>query len=192
MQVVLRHVGAGQGQQQHQGHVGRYLAHALQEGDLLVVADQGEAHGDEDRREDVGKEGAGGHLLQVAAQLLCHHGSCRGHGADGAGQQALHQQPRIAGQLQEIGERHDGAHYQELRQQHEEVPPGGAHLVEVHLAERDVEHPEGAKRQAHLPEWLQPRGEPVQRADVGEHQVDGRPQADGDGERPVLDKSDYP
>ena len=149
---------------------------------------QWEAHRHKQCRDEIGEEREGGHLFKVASYLLRHHGSSRGARRDDAGEHGFGEHQRKPGEMQPHNECHDKRDGEHLEHAHPQMPPHGAQLAVVHLAERDEEHAEHEYGQHGIEEWRHSRPCRIECGYECEHKVGGNACEDAHGQSPVLDK----
>ena len=147
MHVVLHDVGQQHGHQQHQHHLVQNFGKGREEGHVSAFLYQREADGHQESRDEVGKEGVGGHLLEVAAQLLRDNGCRSGTGRDDTHEDGLHQNQAGSLHAEAQHEAHERGNEEKLEHAYPEMPLHRSQLTEVDLAESDEKDKKHEQRQ---------------------------------------------
>ena len=164
---------------QHRSDIAEHHHTHIEEADIRPLLHHREKCRDDNHRKDIGDDGIGGKRTDTASQLLRDHSHSGCRRTDEADESTLQDQLRIIIAPEEIDGKHHQCRQGSTNQLEYKMPSLRLHLLDLYLAERDIEQAEEHHR--HQTDQMRSDGfaKRFQEGNIGKDQIHHRSQYQG-------------
>ena len=177
------------GQKQHQSDLIENGQEGWEKSEMGTGFEQGEAEGDEEDGNDIGKKSVGGGLDQRASKFLGDDGGSGGPWGYDTHEDGLDKNEDIALESEQEGEGHEQENEEDIGEGDPPVPCHRAEGPEIDLAESDEEDEEHEQGHDGIADGREEMGGTVEDGHKCKDEIDSGTHGHGQGQRPVFDKA---